>query len=63
SGSGSDGEKEITPFNASITTGWSWNVVSPMRELFDRGQGGVQNLALHGRETPVENYELFMKDV
>ncbi|KAJ1369560.1 hypothetical protein KIN20_031050 [Parelaphostrongylus tenuis] len=44
-------------------SGWSWSVVSPMSKLFNRDHVGVQNLALLGRKSLVEHYELFMKDV
>ncbi|KAJ1367487.1 hypothetical protein KIN20_028406 [Parelaphostrongylus tenuis] len=61
--SDSDFEKENTPSNARTATGWSWIVVSPMRKFFDWALGGVQNLTLLGRETPVDYHELYLKDV
>ncbi|KAJ1365398.1 hypothetical protein KIN20_025686 [Parelaphostrongylus tenuis] len=60
--SDSDAEEENTQSNARTATDWSCSVVSPTRELSDRGHGGVQILALPQRDSS-GICELFMRDV
>ncbi|KAJ1359203.1 hypothetical protein KIN20_017888 [Parelaphostrongylus tenuis] len=59
----SDGEEENTPSNARTATGWSWNIVSPTKEFLIGLMVIFRVWPLLVRETPVEFYELFMKDV